>query len=335
MTARAATAQRVASASAISLLGRLDSRLRPGATPRSPDAGSASSRSAASRGLASLGSMGKSAHPAVSIWRGLRVVETVATGALILAYASLVGSRGSAPDWLPRTVSWWHGRLARALGVRVHASGELAQGSLLVGNHVSWLDVMVLGAQGPIGFLSKSEVRRWPLAGWMAARAGTLFIERGASRAAELAEQIGKRIEAGHSFAIFPEGTTSRGLGVRQFHPRLFAIAQQPDMTVQPVALAYRRQAAGSGRVLDPSVAYVDRQSLLANLWILLRHPGLIAEVRLLPPCRLLPEDDRRSLARRTRAAILHALDLPEHAGIDEGARSWRERSRALRSATD
>lgn len=272
------------------------------------------------------------AHPALSLWRGLRVLETVATGASILVCASLAARKGRAPRWLPRAVAWWHGRLARALGVRIRATGHLVPGSLLVCNHISWLDAMVLGAQGPVSFLSKAEVRDWPLAGWMAARGGTLFIARGGNQTGELALQIGARIAAGECFAIFPEGTTSRGLGVRRFHPRLFAIAQQPGLKVQPVALAYRR--AGE-RGPDLTIPYVDEQSLAANLWTLLRHPGLVAEVHLLPPCEPLPGDDRRALSARTRAAILAAIELPEHAGLEESPRPRRERPRAVAEAMD
>ncbi len=267
--------------------------------------------------------MARRAHPLRTVWRGFRVLENLATGSLILVFVTLIARGGTRPAWLPRVVRWWHARLTSALGVDVRVIGSVAPRCLLVSNHVSWLDVPVLGAQGLLGFLSKSEVRGWPLAGWMAATAGTLFIERGGNQVAEVSERIGERIAAGGSLVVFPEGTTSRGLGVRRFHPRLFAIAQQPGLGVQPVALAYR---CGDARSPDPEVPYVGEQSLVANLWILLRHPGVVAEVHLLPPFDGLNGDDRRALSARARSAILSALRLPEHAGLDEVARSRRDR---------
>ncbi len=208
----------------------------------------------------------------------------------------------------------------------------MAPGCLLVANHISWLDVPVLGAQGHLGFLSKSEVRDWPLAGWMATAAGTLFIDRGGNQAAGVAGLIAGRIAAGASLVVFPEGTTSRGLGVRRLHPRLFAIAQQPGLRVQPVALAYRRSDDPGP---DQSVAFVGTQTLLANLWQLLRHPGVVAEVHLLPPLDGTGAGDRRALSGRARAAILAALCLPEGAGLDEAPNPRRDRRRPAATQLD
>lgn len=111
--------------------------------------------------------------------RGVRVSEHLLTGGAI-ALALSTGHRfGWRPVWLPAVVRWWHRRLCRALELKVRVTGELAERALLVANHISWLDIPVLGAQGQIGFLSKAEVRDWPLIGWMAETAGTLFIARG------------------------------------------------------------------------------------------------------------------------------------------------------------
>lgn len=274
--------------------------------------------------------MPASAHPLRTLWRALRVLETVATGAAILLVAAPLARPGRRPAWLPRTVRWWHGRLARALGLELRTAGTLVPGCLLVCNHISWLDVAVLGAQGPVAFLSKSEVRDWPLAGWMAARAGTLFIARGGHQVGALAVEIAGRIAQGETIVVFPEGTTSRGVGVRRFHPRLFAVAEQPGLKVQPAALRLRRRGES---VPDTSVAFVDDQSLIANLWQVLRHPGLVAELHLLPPGERGNGDDRRALAARTRSAIVAALELPESAGLDAPSRPRRERAPAIAPA--
>jgi 1-acyl-sn-glycerol-3-phosphate acyltransferase len=260
-----------------------------------------------------------------TLWRCLRTIEHLSTGALILVWVSLVSRTNARPAWLPGVVRWWFGRLCRALGVRVAPAGGLAPRCLLVCNHISWLDVIVLGAQGQMSFLSKSEVRRWPLIGWMSAVVGTHFIERGANQVGAVAARISAAMTAGETLLIFPEGTTSEGAGVLPFHPRLFAIVQQPGLGIQPVALAYR-----SGDAPPPvrCIAFVDDQTLFANLWRLLRHPDLVAEVRFLEPLQVEPVDDRRRLARRARAAILATLGLPEQAGLDIQVRP-RPRPRA------
>jgi 1-acyl-sn-glycerol-3-phosphate acyltransferase len=229
------------------------------------------------------------------------------TGALICVFISLRMAMGRRPTWVPAVVCWWHGRLCRVLGLRVQVSGTVANHCLLVANHISWLDIPVLGAQGELGFLSKAEVRGWPLVGWMSAVAGTLFIERGANQAATVSDQLASAIASGRTLVIFPEGTTSDGREVRRFHPRLFAAARQPGLRVQPVALAYRR---GADLAPDLTVPFVGEETLAANLWRVLRHPGLVAEVRFL--CPLEPEEgeDRKGFAARARQAILGSLGL-------------------------
>ncbi|MEJ2388486.1 MAG: lysophospholipid acyltransferase family protein [Chromatiaceae bacterium] len=159
--------------------------------------------------------------------RGVRVSEHLLTGGAI-ALALSTGHRfGWRPVWLPAVVRWWHRRLCRALELKVRVTGELAERALLVANHISWLDIHVLGGQGQIGFLSKAEVRDWPLIGWMAETAGTLFIARGGNQAGELVQQIADHIRSKGRLAIFPEGTTTDGTSIKRFHPRLFGAAGQ------------------------------------------------------------------------------------------------------------
>jgi 1-acyl-sn-glycerol-3-phosphate acyltransferase len=203
-----------------------------------------------------------------------------------------------------RLVRWWHGRLCRLLGLTVHVRGQPGEAVLLVANHVSWLDIPVLGARGPIVFLSKAEVRSWPLVGWMAGIASTLYIERGAHQATHLAADIGMHIRTGCSVAIFPEGTTGDGHDLRRFHPRLFAAAQQPGLRLQPVAIRY-----GSNTAPDAVAPFIGDDSLVPHLWRVLRQPGIRVEVSFLPT--LDSEGiDRRRLAESSRAAIAGALGL-------------------------
>lgn len=240
------------------------------------------------------------------LWRALRVTEHLFTGAFLGLLIRTGRALGYRPRWLPDLVSWWQARLCRALGLRIRVCGELAPSALLIANHVSWIDIPALGAQGRIVFLSKAEVREWPLIGWMSEIAGTLFIARGSNQAGKLAQDIAARIQSGGRVAVFPEGTTTDGTGLARFHPRLLAAGQQESVKIQPIALRY-----GSNAEPDPVAPFVGEDSLLPHLLRLLRHPGLSVHVRFLPPIEGAGVD-RRHLAEQCRAAIAEALELVE-----------------------
>lgn len=191
------------------------------------------------------------------------------------------------------------------LGLEISAAqGSPLERALLVANHISWLDVPVLGSLVDINFLSKDEVRHWPLIGWMSAQLGTLFIKRGGSQTQVLSQRIESEIRAGRPVVLFPEGTTSDGRQLRHFHPRLLGAAQQPDLAVQPVAIRY-----GTNAEPDPYAPFIDDDTLLAHLWRLLQQPSLRVEVQFLEP---IPSAglDRRALAQRCRNAIASALQI-------------------------
>jgi len=238
------------------------------------------------------------------LWRSLRVTEHLLTGAAIALGVALGRRMGLRTRWVPDVTRWWHARLCRSLGVRVDVAGELSPSALLVANHVSWLDIPVMGAQGRIGFLSKSEVRSWPLVGWMAGIAGTLFIERGANQAGHLVSQIVERVRSCGHLVIFPEGTTTDGTRLQRFHPRLFAAGQHTGVTVQPVALRF-----GTNLSPDPVAPFVGEDALLPHLSRLIRHPGLRVHVQFLPPLDG-SAMSRKQISGHCRSAIAEALQL-------------------------
>lgn len=255
-------------------------------------------------------------------WRLLRVLEHLLTGAILTLVMAATRARGEIVPWQAAIVRWWHGRLCRSLGVRLIVHGAPERGVLLIANHVSWLDIPVLGAQGPIAFLAKAEVRSWPLIGWMAAVAGTFFIARGAHQAEALRAPLRARILAGYPVTIFAEGTTSDGRSVRHFHPRLFAVAgaegTKPSLPIQPVALRYGTNAAP-----DPHAPFIADDRLVPHLWRILRHPGLEVRVTFLPAIASAGRS-RRELAEATREAIVRALDCAT--AVPPRARTPRDR---------
>ncbi len=194
----------------------------------------------------------------------------------------------------PRLVRWWLGKAGRIIGVQLKVVGKPADETvLMVANHISWLDIALLGGVANPRFLSKQEVRHWPVIGWLAAKSGTLFITRGkAGAAAQAATTILQALQAGDSVLLFPEGTTTNGNDVRTFHARLFAPAFDAGVAVQPVALRY----PGRDGLTHPAVPYVDQQSLWDNLKALLAESGVQAEIHFLPPMTT-TGTDRKALA--------------------------------------
>ena len=181
----------------------------------------------------------------------------------------------------PRLVRWWLSKAGRIVGIQLTVVGKpAAEAVLMVANHISWLDIALLGGVANPRFLSKQEVRQWPVIGWLAAKSGTLFITRGkAGAAAQAAATILQALQAGDSVLLFPEGTTTTGNDVRTFHARLFAPAFEAGAAVQPVALRY----PGQDGLTHPVVPYVDQQSLWDNLKALLSESGIQAEIHFLP----------------------------------------------------
>lgn len=201
----------------------------------------------------------------------------------------------------PERVSqlWFRG-LLNVLRLRVDVQGTLGdQPLLLAGNHISWLDIAVLAASRPLVFVSKAEVGRWPLIGWLARAGDTLFIERGANGTAQLNEQLTAILGDGRTAVIFPEGTTTRGYSVRRFAPRLFASAIATQAPVQPFMLRYR----------EASAPYVDDDTMLGNIWRLLAEPEIQVQLRFGP---VLAAGERRdAIARQAQTWVETQLHTP------------------------
>lgn len=196
----------------------------------------------------------------------------------------------------------WNWRLLQILGIRVQMEGTPVRGAhLTVANHVSWLDIPVLAALEPTRFISKSEVRHWPVAGWFAVAAGTFFIRRGRGGAAPLLERLVPHLRRAGTVVLFPEGTTTDGTEVRPFHARLFQAAIDARCPVQPVTLQYG--LATDGRNLAP---FVGDDALLSHIVRLLGVETLEVRVSYGPPIQ--PGTNRDELAQEAHAYVRGAL---------------------------
>jgi 1-acyl-sn-glycerol-3-phosphate acyltransferase len=214
------------------------------------------------------------AHGLVRALRLARVGLHLAAGCVISAWLyPLLNAK------MRRTVRRaWAARLLRILGARLDVgAARIAPGSLVVANHVSWLDAVALHAALPVAIVAKAEARRWPLLGRLLERNDTLFVERRASRdLLRVNREIAARLARGESVAAFPEGTTTDGAHVLPFRPALFEPAVAGGHPLHALALLYR-DAAGR-RCAE--AAYIDQMSLWQSLWRIAALERLSIELR-------------------------------------------------------
>lgn len=237
-----------------------------------------------------------------SVLRGARLLVHLIWGLLQVLALRLDFTRRLDAGYLTHR---WQLHLLIVLGVRVHQRGSaITGGRLIMANHVSWLDIPLIGACAPTRFVSKAEVRDWPIAGWLAQAAGTFYLQRGKHGTRPLVDKLVPRLRAGASVAIFPEGTTSDGREVLGFHSRLFAAAIESGVPVQPVAIRYG--AGDAGEALAP---FVGDDDLLSHLLRLLRNRRLEAEILFTAPIDP-ASHSRASLAEQCRDSIRAALAL-------------------------
>lgn len=198
-------------------------------------------------------------------------------------------------------------RMCRLLGLELVVEGDTpAERGLLVSNHISWLDIPVVGAVLPSLFLSKIEVKKWPLVGWIASNNGTLFIARGQQGAASKAmTDLSSALQQRVNVLLFPEGTTTDGTYLRNFHPRLYAAAIDSQRPIQPITIRYEDQDGS----LNAAIPFVDGQSFVSNLWQVLGVKKIIVKVTILEP--IAPgTKPRKELALQSREAVHKALQL-------------------------
>jgi 1-acyl-sn-glycerol-3-phosphate acyltransferase len=214
---------------------------------------------------------------------------------------------------------WFMARLTNALPFRVTVSGELpGQPMLWVSNHVSWTDIPLLGMLAPLSFLSKAEVRTWPVAGWLALKAGTLFIRRGSGDSRLIQRQMSNHLQKNNALMIFPEGTTTDGRSLRTFHGRLLSSAIDTDVPLQPVAIHYSRDGKP-----DPIAPFIGDDDLLSHLRRLFANEQGDVHIQLLKPI-VSTGQERAALAYQAQQAVQKALfgELPQPDELSRPARA-------------
>ena len=223
---------------------------------------------------------------------------------LELAYRLLLG-----PGWFlhpagQRLIGRWMQATARLLGLRIDVQCPACEAPvLMVANHVSWLDIIAIGATCPATFVAKAPVRGWPVLGRLASLSGTRFLERESlAGLCDLVRDLSGLLEQGARVAVFPEGTSTHGEQVLPFSSALFQSAVSSGAQVQAICLRY-----GSRARPDPLAPFVGDDDFLSHLLPLLKRAETQVTLTFAPPISAMGRQ-RQTLADYTRGQILEQL---------------------------
>lgn len=258
-------------------------------------------------------------HPAWTLRLALRVCAVVLHMLLAFVLAFAIGLffvRDRA--WQEPVIAWWLRRLNRVLNLDIRVDGApVDEGALWISNHVSWMDIPVIGSVRVVKFLSKAEVAEWPLIGHLARAAGTLFIRRGSGDSARVSGEITNALRAGRRVLFFPEGTTTDGFTLKRFFGKLFAAAVETNCLIQPVLLCYQRED-GQLHALAP---FIGDDEMGAHLLHMLNGERIQVVLHFLPAERADGRDASalashfEQLMRQRLSALHGAEQAPSRAG--------------------
>lgn len=210
----------------------------------------------------------------------------------------------------------FHRTACALIGVRINQVGERTRESpvLILSNHASWLDIIVLGAVAPVVFVAKSEVANWPVFGWLAKLQRTIFVERERRhKTGDAARAMGDRLLGGDAVVLFPEGTSSDGIRILPFRSALIGavhhtIGDQTHhdcVTVQPVSIAYVSYGGVPvGRALRDKVAWYGETELVPHLMNVLSSGAVDVTVSWGDAVGYGMNADRKQIARDAEAAV-------------------------------
>ncbi|HVJ55100.1 MAG TPA: lysophospholipid acyltransferase family protein [Aliidongia sp.] len=229
----------------------------------------------------------------------------------VQAIALLCGLRGFTVGF----PLFYHRTVVRILGFRLNVRGRLstAQPTLFVTNHSSYLDIEMFGAVIPGSFVAKSEVKGWPLFGWLARLQRTVFVDRRVRSSAEQRDSLAARLQSGDNVILFPEGTSNDGTRLRPFKSALFSAAEirveSRPVTVQPVTLSYTKlNGMPIGRDIRPLFAWFGDMELVGHLWTVagLGITDIVIEFH--PPVTIDCFGSRKKLAEHCERVIAEGL---------------------------
>lgn len=209
-------------------------------------------------------------------------------------------------------IRWWSAQIMKLFKIEVRVKGFVPSSrqpqALLVSNHVSWVDIFVINSLEACHFVAKSDIRSWPLIGWLCEKGWTIFLARGKrTDVRRIYTGLVDRIKNGERVAFFPEGTTAEQGTVLAFHSNLFEAAIEAEVPILPFSVRYLNQHGE----LQHSVDYIGDTSFIESILMMLKGGKIIAEVSQMP---MIASQDmhRRHLANAAREAVVQSLGWKE-----------------------
>jgi len=246
-------------------------------------------------------------HAAIRLLRWSRITGHAAVAALLLptVYPRVSHERRR------RLLAWWSAKLLRILNVSWQVEGSAPgsgeRGAMIAANHISWLDIFLISSVRPTRFIAKSEVLEWGIAGWIAERAGTLFIRRDQWRdTARVSEIVRAALAEGQCVGLFPEGLTTEGDTLLKFHSSLFQPAVANDANVHPAAIRYERLDGSICR----EISFRGERTFMESLRLIIAEPAVVARISFAPHVETAGAH-RREVAQATRSRVAEMLGMP------------------------
>ena len=239
-------------------------------------------------------------------WIWMQILSHVICGVCTLTFLFPLLNRNQKD----RHIQKWSKKLLGIFHIQLHVIGAEKlppNPHLLASNHISWLDIHVINACKPVRFVAKSEVRGWPVFGWMAEQLGTVFIRRDSARhARQVVEQMAQVLKV-ESVCIFPEGTSTAGESVLPFKPNLFESAILAHAPVFPVAIAYRSKSTG---LRSDTPAFIGDMGLLESMSNVISSRNIEVHLSVIDPYLTSNSSnpDRKELALYCQEAITKTL---------------------------
>ena len=214
------------------------------------------------------------------------------------------------PERRRALMHWWSRKLLAILNITPQVEGAApAAGetqAMIVANHVSWIDIFLISSVRPTRFVAKSEIRAWPLAGWIAERAGTLFIRRDQMRdMARIDARVREVLQEGDCVGLFPEGITTEGDELLKFHTSLFEPAVANGAHVHPAAIRYEHPDG----TLCRQMSFIGDRTFMESIELILGQKSVRARIMFAPPVDTAGAA-RRDVAKRVEASVASLLGL-------------------------
>ena len=239
--------------------------------------------------------------PRISLRVTLRLLElgwVIASGMVSLAWFLKSGRGEEETDARIAWMQWMSRRFLALLHCKVKIVGKVPESGLIACNHLGYVDILVIGSVCPAVFVAKSDVREWPIFGWLASRAGTIFVSRNApAQVASQLSQMKQPLNEGRPVVLFPEGTSSDGSSVLPLRSSLFESVIATGSNITPTAIGYDMGGQGS---VGSEIAYWGDHVLLPHLINLLSKDSFTAQLAFGTSRSPMPD-------RKQEATFLHA----------------------------